>query len=84
MNKIIIIIVFLLVAFSPVFLCINAQAQNSNDYLILDGLHKFSPDDDSAYSFPEHDDSGWKSITVPGSWQSQNIKPVKGIGWYRI
>jgi signal transduction histidine kinase len=21
---------------------------------------------------------------VPGSWQSQGIKPVKGIGWYRI
>ncbi|MEK6582786.1 MAG: hypothetical protein AABZ25_10435, partial [Nitrospirota bacterium] len=21
---------------------------------------------------------------MPGSWQSQNIKPVKGIGWYRI
>ena len=84
MNRIIIIIFFSIFVYFYSFLCINAQAQNSNDYLILDGLHKFSHDDNSAYSFPEHDDSGWKSITVPGSWQSQNIKPVKGIGWYRI
>ncbi len=78
-NRIIITLLFLSVFYYP-----NAQAQNFNDYLILDGLHKFSPDDSTEYSSPGYDDSQWKSIAVPGSWQSQKIKPARGIGWYRI
>lgn len=64
--------------------CATINAQIPEHYIILDGLHKFSPGDNPAWSSPRHDDSQWQSIKVPGSWQSQKIKPVKGIGWYRI
>ena len=64
----------------PVF----AQSQTAEQSIILDGIHKFSPDDNPAYSSPDYNDSQWQSVTVPGSWQEQRIKPVKGIGWYRI
>lgn len=64
--------------------CATINAQIPEHYIILDGLHKFSPGDNPAWSSPRHDDSQWQSIKVPGSWQSQEIKPVKGIGWYRI
>lgn len=52
--------------------------------IILDGLHKFAPDDNPDYSLPDFIDAEWKQIKVPGSWQSQRIKPKEGIGWYRI
>lgn len=64
--------------------CATINAQSPEHYIILDGLHKFSPGDNPARSSPRHDDSQWQSIKIPGSWQSQEIKPVKGIGWYRI
>ncbi|MFZ5905980.1 MAG: ATP-binding protein [Nitrospirota bacterium] len=55
------------------------------DYLIaLDGIHKFSPDDNPHYALPSYDDSGWEPVAVPGNWQSQGISPPDGIGWYRI
>ena len=54
------------------------------DYIILDGIHKFSSKDNSERASPQFDDSQWQLINVPGSWQSQGIKPIKGIGWYRI
>lgn len=64
--------------------CTHLYAQTPERGILLDGLHKFSPDDNPAYSLPSFDDSQWKSIAVPGSWQSQGIKPLKGLGWYRI
>ena len=64
--------------------CATINAQIPEHYIILDGLHKFSPGDNPAWASPHHDDSQWQSIKVPGSWQSQEIKPLKGIGWYRI
>ena len=65
--------------------CLNtANAQTDNNYIILDGAHKFASGDDVAWRSPLFDDSGWHSIIVPGSWQSQGIKPGRGLGWYRI
>ncbi len=59
-------------------------AQTQKDYIILDGTHKFSSGDSSEWVSPQFDDSRWQSIKVPGSWQKQGIKPIGGIGWYRI
>jgi signal transduction histidine kinase len=84
LNRISTIRIFWLAGFFTFFLCLHAQAQKPGDYIVLDGSHKFSSDDNPVYSSPDYDDSQWKSITVPGSWQSQNIKTEKGIGWYRI
>jgi len=65
--------------------CLNtADAQTDNNYIILDGTHTFASGDDLARTSLLFDDSKWRSIIVPGSWQSQGIKPVKGLGWYRI
>jgi signal transduction histidine kinase len=62
----------------------TADAQTNNNYIILDGTHTFASGDDPAWTSLLFDDSKWHSIIVPGSWQSQGIKPVKGLGWYRI
>ena len=64
--------------------CTPVNAQTPEKRILLDGFHKFSPGDNPAWSSPYYDDSQWRSIIVPGSWQSQGIRPVKGIGWYRI
>ena len=64
--------------------CTPVNAQTPENRILLDGFHKFSPGDNPAWSSPYYDDSQWRSIIVPGSWQSQGIRSVKGIGWYRI
>jgi signal transduction histidine kinase len=61
-----------------------SYAGTSAGNIILDGVHKFAPGDGRFWASPEYDDSKWRSISVPGSWQSQGIKPVNGLGWYRI
>ncbi|RPI24615.1 MAG: hypothetical protein EHM61_16605 [Acidobacteria bacterium] len=50
----------------------------------LSGLHKISAGDDPAWASPEYDDTGWKRIRIPASWQSQGFKPENSTGWYRI
>ncbi len=62
----------------------NLNAQVREDYIILDGVHKISSDDNHVYSLPSYDDSKWRSIVIPGSWQSQGFNPREKIGWYRI
>jgi signal transduction histidine kinase len=71
------------VTFASAF-AIAVPGQTSPGPLILDGTHKFSPDDSPVYAIPTYDDSQWQLIIIPGTWQSQNIKPSSGIGWYRI
>jgi len=80
LKRIVYIFLFLGSMVCPVF----AQTPTPVQAIILDGIHKFSPDDNPAYSSPDYDDSRWQSISVPGSWQAQSIKPKRGIGWYRI
>ena len=76
---IIIVLPFLFVlSLSPDVNALSAQQ------IVLDGVHKISPGDDPAWALPEYNDSRWQSVIVPGSWQSQGFRPVKGKGWYRI
>ncbi|MEK9149369.1 MAG: histidine kinase, partial [Candidatus Desantisbacteria bacterium] len=78
---------------SGIFLCLILNfclilncglADAENHCLHLAGKHKFSPGDNPLWSSPKYDDSDWKLINLPGSWQSQGVKPKDGIGWYRI
>ena len=62
----------------------SAEPATAEDHIILDGIHTFASGDNPAWSSLFFDDSKWRSIIVPGSWQSQGIKPQKGLGWYRI
>jgi signal transduction histidine kinase len=81
MKRITIIIASLVWSLS----CLNlADAQSNDNFVILDGTHTFASGDDPAWRSLFFDDSKWRSIIVPGSWQSQGIKPVNGLGWYRI
>lgn len=52
--------------------------------IVLDGAHKFSAGDNPDWASPAYDDSKWKTVKIPGSWQSQGIASEDGIGWYRI
>jgi signal transduction histidine kinase len=61
-----------------------ADAQIDKNYIVLDGIHRFAPGDDSTWASMQFDDSKWRPILVPGSWQSQGIKSGSGFGWYRI
>ncbi len=57
----------------------------ANDLPIdLSGLHKISAGDNPAWASPSYDDTHWKRIRIPASWQSQGFEPAKSMGWYRI
>jgi signal transduction histidine kinase len=79
-----IIFVFFISAIYIPFFYMQVSAQVSATSLILDGMHKFSPEDNPVYALPSFDDSQWKPVTIPGSWQSQGIEPEENVGWYRI
>jgi signal transduction histidine kinase len=67
-------------------LLLNSVAAASGEVyqISLEGSHKFSEGDDLLWASPDFDDSLWRSIRVPGSWQSQGLEVKGGIGWYRI
>jgi len=75
---------FLMLLLSLVLPPTGCWAQAPELAIQLDGWHKFSAEDHSSWAAPDIDDSQWQTIAVPGSWQSQGIKPANGIGWYRI
>ena len=81
MHKKIIIFCFVGLIFCH---CLYGYAAASEQFIRLDGMHKFSSGDDPAWASPYYNDVQWQSIHVPGNWQSQGISPVKGMGWYRI
>jgi len=82
LMKSLVILVFWLIS----IFCLDSplHAAPSDFTIVLDGIHKFSSDDNPVYVSPSYDDSLWAPITVPGSWQSQGIHTANGIGWYRI
>src|SRR5687768_14089494 len=43
----------------------------------------FRSGDDPAWKRYALDESQWKPIEVPGSWQAQGFQSRSGIGWYR-
>jgi signal transduction histidine kinase len=63
---------------------LSSIADASEAFIVLDGLHKFSTGDDIAFASPRLDDSEWRLLQVPGSWQSQGVDTHHGMGWYRI
>jgi len=78
------VFIYFLFFMNMAFFFSATEIHAQKDYIILDGIHKFSSGDNSEWASHQFDDSQWQSINVPGSWQSQGIKPIKGIGWYRI
>ncbi|HOT14159.1 MAG TPA: beta galactosidase jelly roll domain-containing protein [Bacteroidales bacterium] len=65
----------------PVRLVYNEDEENL-DYK-LDGEWKFSIKDRTEYADINYDDSSWKTIKVPQSWQSQGYWGFYGYAWYR-
>ncbi|MBN1893191.1 beta galactosidase jelly roll domain-containing protein [bacterium] len=51
--------------------------------LDLSGKWKFKPGDDPARNENGFDDSGWKRISVPGTWEKQGYADMDGYAWYR-
>jgi sialate O-acetylesterase len=62
---------------------LNSNAQILQEEQYLEGLWKFSIGDDEQWKEPHYDDSGWQSIRVPGSWESQGYNNYNGYAWYR-
>ncbi len=60
----------------------------SNDEILpllidLSGLWRFKSGDDPQWSINEFDDSLWRLITVPGTWEQQGFSRSGCYGWYR-
>jgi hypothetical protein len=51
--------------------------------LFLNGNWKFSVGDDLTWAKTDFDDSNWKIIKVPSTWENQGYKKHDGFGWYR-
>ncbi len=49
----------------------------------LEGYWKFVTGDNNQYKDINFDDSKWKSILVPGLWESQGYSGYDGFAWYR-
>lgn len=50
----------------------------------LDGLMRFHTGDDSRWSEPGFDDTGWPLISSERSWSEQGYKDYGGFAWYRF
>lgn len=59
-----------------------------SDYLLpdvlLEGHWKFRTGDDTRWSDPALNDSGWGEIMVPGYIETQGLKDFEGFCWYRL
>lgn len=49
----------------------------------LRGEWRFEIGDDSQYSEPDLNDSGWEQIKAPGPWEDQGFPGYDGYAWYR-
>jgi len=73
------------VVLTLLFILPHLAVCEANDRPIdLSGLHKISPGDDLSWASPSYDDTHWKRIRVPASWQSEGFEPENRMGWYRI
>ena len=45
---------------------------------------RFATGDDPAYSKPDFNDAGWKTLAVPGNWEPQGFEGYNGFAWYRF
>lgn len=51
--------------------------------VLLDGLWRFHPGDDSHWADPAFDDSQWPLIRADKSWNEQGYAKLSGFAWYR-
>jgi len=49
----------------------------------LSGSWKISFSDDMGYKETNYDDTQWKTLLVPGNWESQGYWDYDGFAWYR-
>jgi sialate O-acetylesterase len=68
----------------------NFNATIKSDKAIQDNWHKKVrendkgfKDDGSTWASPNHDASAWKTMKVPGFWESQGATDVDGVVWAR-
>jgi cephalosporin-C deacetylase-like acetyl esterase len=61
-------------------------------YALVPSLHaqnllnfewKFKTGDNSAWAWPEYDDSGWETIRAGTDWENQGYDTYDGFAWYR-
>ncbi|MCC6396876.1 MAG: glycoside hydrolase [Bacteroidetes bacterium] len=50
----------------------------------LEGIWKFKPGDNLAWSRPNLNEAGWKPVNVPAFWETEGLKNYNGAGWYRL
>jgi diguanylate cyclase (GGDEF)-like protein len=60
----------------------SAAAQTAADSVALDGPWRFRQGDDAAWAHPGLDDGAWRTIAVPGEWETE-IGEYDGFAWYR-
>ena len=59
-----------------------AAAQAGADSVALDGPWRFRQGDDAAWASPALDDQAWRTVAVPGEWETE-IGDYDGFAWYR-
>jgi hypothetical protein len=74
--------------FYTIFLCLimlgcSSRAEDLRKIASLSGTWKFSIGDDSKWSNPSFDDSGWDQISVPENWENEGYDDYNGYAWYR-
>lgn len=45
---------------------------------------RFQVGDDPSWADPDFDDRDWVQVSMPGSWQSQNLARTGDTAWYRL
>ncbi|HJZ39417.1 MAG TPA: beta galactosidase jelly roll domain-containing protein [Bacteroidales bacterium] len=53
-------------------------------HIKLNRKWKFHTGDNNAWKSPDYNDAGWKTISVPSSWENEGYNNYDGYAWYRI
>ncbi|MEO9869423.1 beta galactosidase jelly roll domain-containing protein [Ekhidna sp.] len=62
---------------------IYLDAKLGRDFHSLEGVWRFTTNQDLDWEKRSYDDQDWENIIVPSYWRSKHIKRSKGYGWYR-
>jgi|GEM_PF-4790127 len=62
---------------------LDAQSGRPATTLDLAGTWRTHAGDDLAWAAPGLDDSDWKSVSLPSTWQEQGYSGLEGRVWYR-
>src|ERR1041385_5273058 len=58
-------------------------ATHAAAHVDISGPWKLNTDDNPAFADPNIDDSGWKTLTLPGNWNDAGVEHFAGVGWLR-